>query len=58
MLALSAAEAAAFYRLPRRGHKDPFDRWIIWQAIPNKRPLISKDEGFKGYRTLGLKLVW
>ncbi|RPH83749.1 MAG: type II toxin-antitoxin system VapC family toxin [Desulfobacteraceae bacterium] len=58
ILPLSAAEAATFYRLPKRGHKDPFDRLIIWQAIQNKLPLISKDEGFKGYRTSGLKLVW
>lgn len=58
ILALSAAEAATFYRLPRRGLKDPFDRLIIWQAIQNKMPLISKDNGFKSYKSLGLKLVW
>ncbi|RPH84565.1 MAG: type II toxin-antitoxin system VapC family toxin [Desulfobacteraceae bacterium] len=57
-LSLSAAEAATFYNLPNLGHKDPFDRLIIWQAIQNKMPLISKDKKFRDYNTLGLKLIW
>jgi len=58
MLTLSAAEAATFYRLPNIGHKDPFDRLIIWQAIQNKMPLISKDKKCRNYNALGLKLIW
>jgi PIN domain nuclease of toxin-antitoxin system len=57
-LTLSAAEAATFYRLPNVGHKDPFDRLIIRQAIQNKLPLISKDKKFRDYNALGLKLIW
>ena len=57
-LLLSAGEAATFYHLPKIGHKDPFDRLIIWQAIQNKMPLISKDKSFKDYKALGLKLIW
>jgi len=55
---LSASEAATFYKLPKIGHKDPFDRLIIWQAIHNKMPLISKDKSFKDYKVSGLKLIW
>jgi len=57
-LLLSASEAATFYKLPKIGHKDPFDRLIIWQAIHNKMPLISKDKSFKDYKVSGLKLIW
>jgi PIN domain nuclease of toxin-antitoxin system len=57
-LPLSTSEAATFYKLPKIGHKDPFDRLIIWQAIQNKMPLISKDKSFKEYKVSGLKLIW
>ena len=57
-LPLSASEAATFYKLPKIGHKDPFDRLIIWQAIQNKMPLISKDKSFTEYKISGLKLIW
>ncbi len=57
-LPLSASEAATFYKLPKIGHKDPFDRLIIWQAIQNKMPLISKDKSFKDYKVSGLTLIW
>ena len=57
-LLLSASEAATFYKLPNIGHKDPFDRLIIWQAIHNKLPLISKDKSFEDYKVSGLKLIW
>ena len=57
-LLLSSAEAATFCSLPDFGHKDSFDRLMIWQAIQNKMPLISKDKGFSEYRDLGLKLIW
>jgi PIN domain nuclease of toxin-antitoxin system len=57
-LPITAAEAASFHRLPRLSHKDPFDRIIIWQAIQRDMILISKDQGFKAYRDLGLKTLW
>ena len=58
ILAISENEAATFYRLPRTGHKDPFDRLIIWQALSNGQTLISKDKSFAVYRKLGLKVLW
>ena len=58
ILNLSSQEAATFYKLPKSGHKDPFDRLIIWQAIQQKMPLLSKDKHFKVYEELGLKVIW
>ena len=51
-------EASSFYRLQKTKHKDPFDRMIIWQAIKRNLTLISKDEGIKIYKPLGLKFLW
>jgi PIN domain nuclease of toxin-antitoxin system len=58
ILPLESKEAATFYRLPHSGHKDPFDRLIVWQAIQHKMTLISKDAMFGDYRKIGLKNVW
>jgi PIN domain nuclease of toxin-antitoxin system len=58
VLNLSALEAATFYKLPKMSHKDPFDRLIIWQAIQQKFPIISKDKQFIAYKELGLKVIW
>jgi len=49
---------STFYKLPRTVHKDPFDRLIIWQAINEKMPLISKDEKMPEYQKNGLKILW
>jgi PIN domain nuclease of toxin-antitoxin system len=40
------------------GHKDPFDRMIIWQAIRNDMVIVSKDSCFEAYQQFGLKLYW
>lgn len=58
VLSLEAREAATFYRLSHFGHKDPFDRLIIWQALQHKMKLISKDAKFGDYKKIGLKNVW
>ncbi|MDR2214585.1 MAG: type II toxin-antitoxin system VapC family toxin [Nevskiaceae bacterium] len=58
ILPLTAQEAATFHRLPRREHKDPFDRMIIWQAVQRSLVLVSKDGGFAGYEELGLQTLW
>jgi PIN domain nuclease of toxin-antitoxin system len=58
VLQLADTEAVTFHRLPRMGHKDPFDRLIIWQAISRKLTLISQDRAFADYRKLGLKVIW
>jgi len=55
---LEPREAAGFHRLPRIGHKDPFDRLIIWQAIQRDFFLISADRHFSAYQEYGLELFW
>ena len=44
------------YKLPIH-HKDPFDRFLIWEAIKNDFILISADENMELYRKEGLKVV-
>ena len=58
ILAISPSEAASFHKLPKFLHKDPFDRFIIWQAIQRKMTLVSKDREFKEYLKFGLKIHW
>lgn len=57
-LRLSETDVASFYNLPRIGHKDPFDRLIIWQAINNDLILVSKDGRLSDYIDLGLSIAW
>jgi len=57
-LTLEENEVATFFKLPKRMHKDPFDRLIIWQAINKKMPLISKDKIMREYEQYGLDLIW
>jgi len=58
VIRLEPEEAAGFHLLPRLGHKDPFDRLIIWQAIKRDFFLISVDRKFSEYREYGLKILW
>lgn len=58
LLPMRAIEASTFRRLPRLTHGDPFDRFIIWQAIQDKMTLVSVDSGLKVYRDFGLKSLW
>jgi PIN domain nuclease of toxin-antitoxin system len=45
------------YKLPTY-HKDPFDRFLIWEAIRNDFILISVDENMNLYKKNGLKIVY
>jgi PIN domain nuclease of toxin-antitoxin system len=45
------------YKLPLH-HKDPFDRFLIWEAIQNDFVLISADEKMDLYQKEGLKVVY
>jgi PIN domain nuclease of toxin-antitoxin system len=45
------------YKLPLH-HKDPFDRYLIWDAIQNDMVLISADKALTQYIGDGLKLVY
>ena len=52
-------ETITFHELPlKSGHKDPFDRMLIWQAITKDMKMISKDKLFEQYKKDGLKLIW
>jgi PIN domain nuclease of toxin-antitoxin system len=45
------------YKLPNH-HKDPFDRFLIWEAIKSDFVLISVDESMKLYKKEGLKIAY
>jgi len=44
------------YRLPVH-HKDPFDRFLIWEAIRNDFVLVSIDENMEVYKKEGLRVM-
>lgn len=58
ILPMSAEDAASFWRLPRTGHRDPFDRMLAWQAIRNHLVLVTRDPEFGSYAENGLRTLW
>ena len=58
LLRLDARPAATFHQLTPTGHKDPFDRMLVWQAIQTGMTLISKEEFPAEYLKQGLRVVW
>jgi PIN domain nuclease of toxin-antitoxin system len=55
--AVVAEYFASFHKLPLIiGHKDPFDRMLIWQAIQSNAILLSADAEFSKYKPSGLSL--
>jgi PIN domain nuclease of toxin-antitoxin system len=48
---------ATSYELPIY-HKDPFDRFLIWEAIQNDFVLISVDKKMELYKKEGLKVIY
>jgi len=54
---LDPSDAASFWRLPKTGHGDPFDRMLVWQAIQGDCTLVSRDGGLAAYERDGLKLL-
>lgn len=54
----SAEEAAGFHRLPKKAHKDPFDRMLIWLCLQRSWIFLTRDVALDDYRTLGLKTFW
>lgn len=48
---------STMYKLPLAEHKDPFDRILIWYAIQNNIPIISRNGLFKQYENAGLKII-
>ena len=45
------------YKLPIY-HKDPFDRFLIWEATRNDFVLISVDKNMESYKKEGLRVVY
>ncbi len=57
ILPFSPETVASIARLPRSdGHKDPFDRMLIWTAIREDLTLVSKDRSLPAYESFGLRL--
>jgi PIN domain nuclease of toxin-antitoxin system len=49
---------ATYYLLPKiDGHRDPFDRMIIWHAMQSGVTLISSDQQLHQYSKHGLKVI-
>ena len=49
---------STYYLLPKiKGHRDPFDRMIIWLAIQTGMTLVSNDSKFSEYKPHGLNVV-
>lgn len=49
--------AVLLYNLPVH-HKDPFDRIIIVQALQENCPVVTSDERFPLYKSVGLQVLW
>ena len=55
---ITPKEFATFFQLPSvDGHRDPFDRMIIWQCITQNRILVSHDSKLDNYLELGLNVL-
>jgi len=39
-------------------HKDPFDRFLVWEAIKNDFTLLSVDKNMELYKKEGLRLIY
>lgn len=51
------AERAADLPYPDPGHRDPFDRMLVSQALVEGVPLLSADGRLGAYEALGLRVV-
>jgi PIN domain nuclease of toxin-antitoxin system len=45
------------YKLPMY-HRDPFDRFLVWEAIRNNFILMSVDKNMELYKKDGLKVIY
>ena len=55
VLPYTADHAFHLFALPLH-HRDPFDRQIVAQALAEKIPVVTSDQGFGLYQ--GIKVVW
>jgi PIN domain nuclease of toxin-antitoxin system len=54
---IDAIDLITNYKLPMY-HKDPFDRFLIWEAIRNNFILMSVDKNMELYKKDGLKVIY
>jgi PIN domain nuclease of toxin-antitoxin system len=57
-ISLSPEESASYHMLPITGHKDIFDRMLVWQAIRGNLIFVTKDDRIGQYQNKGLKILW
>lgn len=58
ILEMNSEDLASFWNLPAlEGHRDPFDRLLIWQSIRNRLLFVSADKKAADYCQHGLKLA-
>jgi PIN domain nuclease of toxin-antitoxin system len=59
LIPLMPLDALGFLKLPpKKNHKDPFDRMLIYQCIKFNYTLISKDDKMNFYENDGLECIW
>jgi PIN domain nuclease of toxin-antitoxin system len=58
LIDVTPQEAASFHPLPKRAHKNPFDRLLIWQAIQRNHTLVSRDRKIRQCVDCGLTHLW
>jgi PIN domain nuclease of toxin-antitoxin system len=50
---------STYHKLPHApGHRDPFDRMLVWHAIRSAHTLLTKDRAMTYYRPHGLDILW
>lgn len=57
LLPVTMRHTELLYTLPLH-HKDPFDRMIIVQALDEACAVVTSDQRFPLYKSVGLKVLW
>jgi PIN domain nuclease of toxin-antitoxin system len=57
LLPVTMRHSERLYTLPLH-HKDPFDRMIIVQALEEECAVLTSDERFPLYQSVGLQVLW
>jgi PIN domain nuclease of toxin-antitoxin system len=53
---MNSQDAITAYKLPMY-HKDPFDRYLIWECLQNAFVFLSADAAMEQYKKEGLNIV-
>jgi PIN domain nuclease of toxin-antitoxin system len=57
LLPITMRHAERLHTLPLH-HADPFDRMIIVQALEEQCPVVTSDQRFPLYQSVGLQVLW